>query len=246
MGHGGPPGRVVYFRWTKIGYSGYSADDDPASPGFPIPGGPNTLMKQTSHRHPGHARGLDVEKDDDTLIKRCLDGDKEAFQALLAKYSNLVGSIAYNILGDVDIAADITQETFLKVYRNLQSLEDTRRFKGWLCSITRTTCVDHLRKERIKPVSLEKISEGGVEPEGKIIGSIFGQTSVEVEEMREKVLTVINQLPRIYQQIILLRHLRRMTYKEMSDFLGLSAATIESRLYRARLMLKDKLSDLYF
>ena len=75
---------------------------------------------------------------------------------------------------------------------------------------------------------------------------MFGQTSTEVEEMREKVLTVVNGLPRIYQQIILLRHLRRMTYKEMSDFLGLPVATIESRLYRARLMLKEQLMDLYF
>jgi len=64
--------------------------------------------------------------------------------------------------------------------------------------------------------------------------------------MREKILSTVAQLPKIYQQIILLRHLRRMTYREMSDFLGLPVATIESRLYRARLMLKEKLQDLYF
>ena len=66
------------------------------------------------------------------------------------------------------------------------------------------------------------------------------------EELREKVLHVVNALPKIYQQIILLRHLRKMTYREMGDFLGLPVATIESRLYRARLMLKDKLMDLYW
>lgn len=202
-------------------------------------------MKRTSHRHPGHERGLDVEKDDRTLIARCKDGDTEAFQALVAKYSNLVGSIAYNILGDAHVAADITQDTFLKVFKNIDALEDPRKFKGWLCSIVRTTCVDHLRKERIRPASLEKISEDGLEPEGRILGSVWASTSTEVEEVREKVLTVVNQLPRIYQQIIMLRHLRRMTYREMSDFLGLPAATIESRLYRARLMLKEKLMDLY-
>ena len=186
-----------------------------------------------------------LEKDDGVLIARVGAGEKEAFEALMAKYANLVGSIAYNIIGDVHVAGDVTQETFLKVYRNLQRLEDPRRFKGWLCSIVRTTCVDWLRKERVRPASLEKIAEEGLEPEGEFLGTVFKQTSTELEELREKVLHVVNGLPRIYQQIILLRHLRKMTYREMSDFLGLPIATIESRLYRARLMLKDKLMDLY-
>lgn len=190
-------------------------------------------------------RRVDAGGDDAVLIERSRKGETAAFEDLMAKYANLVGSIAYNIVGDVHVAGDITQETFLKVYRNLANLEDPRRFKGWLCMIARTTCVDHLRKERLKPASLEKIAEDGVEPEGEFLGAVFKQTSTELEELREKILHVVNGLPKIYQQIILLRHLRKMTYREMSDFLGLPIATIESRLYRARIMLKDKLMDLY-
>jgi RNA polymerase sigma-70 factor (ECF subfamily) len=190
-------------------------------------------------------RRVDAGSDDAALIERSRKGETSAFEGLMAKYANLVGSIAYNIVGDVHVAGDITQETFLKVYRNLANLEDPRRFKGWLCMIARTTCVDWLRKERLKPASLEKIAEDGVEPEGEFLGAVFKQTSTELEELREKILHVVNALPKIYQQIILLRHLRKMTYREMSDFLGLPIATIESRLYRARIMLKDKLMDLY-
>ncbi len=184
-------------------------------------------------------------KDDVSLIARIKEGDLRAFESLVKKYSNLVGSIAYNIIGDVHVAGDITQETFLKVYRHLPELDDIKRFKGWLCSIVRTTCVDYLRKERIKPASLDKISDDGLEPEGEIIASALRPVSQELEELREKILSIVNQLPKIYQQIILLRHLRRMTYREMGDYLGLPLATIESRLYRARLMLKEKLQDLY-
>jgi RNA polymerase sigma-70 factor (ECF subfamily) len=194
---------------------------------------------------PRAARRGTAAADDAALITRSRHGETDAFECLMGKYANLVGSIAYNITGDVHVAGDITQDTFLKVYRNLANLEDPRRFKGWLCSIVRTTCVDWLRKERVRPCSLEKISEDGVEPEGEFLGTVFKQTSTELEELREKILHVVNALPRIYQQIILLRHLRKMTYREMSDFLGLPIATIESRLYRARLMLKDKLMDLY-
>jgi len=184
-------------------------------------------------------------RDDTALIERVKSGDVTAYELLVKKYSNLVGSIAYNIIGDVHVAGDITQETFLKVYRHLPELEEVKRFKGWLCSIVRTTCVDYLRKERIKPASLDKISDEGLEPEGEIIASALRPVSQELEELREKILMVVNQLPKIYQQIILLRHLRRMTYREMGDYLGLPIATIESRLYRARLMLKEKLQDLY-
>jgi RNA polymerase sigma-70 factor (ECF subfamily) len=194
---------------------------------------------------PAQRRESAATRDDAALILRSRAGETQAFESLMAKYANLVGSIAFNIIGDVHVAGDITQETFLKVYRNLGNLEDPRRFKGWLCSIVRTTCVDWLRKERLKPASLEKIAEDGLEPEGEFLGSVFKQTSTELEELREKILYIVNGLPKIYQQIILLRHLRKMTYREMSDFLGLPIATIESRLYRARLMLKDKLMDLY-
>lgn len=195
---------------------------------------------------PRHApRRAGTTADDAALIERSRKGEPQAFEALMSKYANLVGSIAFNIVGDPHVAGDITQETFLKVYRNLEHLEDPRRFKGWLCSIVRTTCVDWLRKERVKPCSLEKITEDGLEPEGEFLGGIFRQTSTEVEELREKILHIVNGLPRIYQQIIFLRHLRKMTYREMSDFLGLPIATIESRLYRARILLKEKLMDLY-
>jgi RNA polymerase sigma-70 factor (ECF subfamily) len=184
-------------------------------------------------------------KDDETLIAAFKRGETDAFQSLVAKYSNLVGSIAYNIIGDVHIASDITQDTFLKVYRNLYALEDPRKFKGWLCSIVRTTCIDFLRKEKFRPASLEKIAEDGLEPETKIIGGLVEGPHTELEELRERVLEGINALPRIYQQILLLRHLRKMSYREMSHFLSVPVATIESRLYRARLMLKEKLLDLY-
>src|SRR4026209_456520 len=123
------------------------------------------------------------ERDDAVLIARSRAGDTEAFEGLMAKYANLVGSIAYNIVGDVHVAGDITQDTFLKVFRNIGNLEDPRRFKGWLCMIARTTCVDWLRKEGVKPASLEKIAEDGLEPEGEVLGAVFKQTSTEVEEL---------------------------------------------------------------
>ena len=186
---------------------------------------------------------VDSAIEDDALIGDIKRGDPRAFERLVAKYANYVASIAFNVVGDAHIAGDMAQEAFVKAYRKLPDLDNPRRFKAWLFSIVRSTCIDWLRKERIKPCSLDRMSdEEGIEPPETLRK---GQVSTELEELRERLLTVIAQMPKIYQQIILLKHLRNMSYKEMSEFLGVPTATIESRLYRARILLKDRLQDLY-
>ena len=169
------------------------------------------------------------------------------FGVVLAGFFAAIMSSADTMLliMSMTIVHDLTQETFIKVHRGLKELEEPRKFKGWLCSIVRTTCVDWLRKEKVRPASLDRLADDGIEPAGKFIGGAFKQTSTEEEELKERILNIVNTLPKIYQEIILLRHLRKFTYREMSDFLGLPIATIESRLYRARLMLKEGIKELY-
>jgi RNA polymerase sigma-70 factor (ECF subfamily) len=186
-----------------------------------------------------------MDQADSVLVMQVQDGDAEAFETLVAKYANLVRSIAYNILGDMDLATDIAQEAFLKVYRKLETLQDPGKFKGWVASITRTTCIDYVRRQRLKTVSLQQVQDAGFEPQITQPGGGNPHVTAEFEELREKVLRAVRNLPKIYQEIIMLRHLRKMSYKEMGSHLGLPQATIESRLYRARLMLKDALKDLY-
>lgn len=198
-------------------------------------------------RRPGRRRGRRSGGDDRDalLIDRIRQGnDEAAFRQIVSKYTNLVGSIAYGIVSDVHTVGDIIQETFLKVYRNIHALDDTRKFKAWMCSIVRTTCIDHLRKEKVKPASLEKIAEDGLEPEERIVGGAVEGPSLEGQEMRERVLQAIRELPPGYREIILMRHLRRMNYSEIGKALGVRQPTIESRLYRARLLLKEKLTAL--
>lgn len=181
--------------------------------------------------------------EDDELIVRFKKGDRRAFERLVAKYSNYVASIAFNIVGDPHIAGDMAQEAFVKAYKKIAHLDNPRRFKAWIFSIVRSTCIDWLRRERIRPCSLDRIADDeGIEPPETLRK---GAASTETEELRERILSVINQMPKIYQQIVMLKHLRNMSYKEMSEFLAVPVATIESRLYRARLLLKERLQDLY-
>jgi RNA polymerase sigma-70 factor (ECF subfamily) len=180
---------------------------------------------------------------DSILVERCRRGEKSAFDELVARHAPAVGCIAYNIVGDVEHARDLTQDVFLKAYRSLGSLEDPSRFKFWLSTITRTTCVDWLRREKVRPASLDALRESGAEP-GVSCGPETVPTPAETEEVSERVLSAVRSLPRIYQDAILLKHLKKMSYEQIAEFTGTTVATVESRLYRAKLLLRERLRGL--
>lgn len=179
--------------------------------------------------------------DDVALVEKCRAGDASAFEALMRRHSNLVGSIAYNITRDLDVSRDVTQETFLKVHRKLDTLDEPAKFRPWLCGIARTTSVDWLRRRRVKAVSLETLKEEGREPAHEPEADSEAGT-LEREETYEKVLMAIHALPEIYQEVVMLKHLRKLSYKQIGEFLNLPLATVESRLYRAKLLLKERLA----
>ncbi|MCE9581277.1 MAG: RNA polymerase sigma factor [Planctomycetes bacterium] len=181
-----------------------------------------------------------TEQDDALLVSRSRNGDRQAFEQLVHRHSALVGGIAYQVLGDSNGAADVAQETFLKVHRRLETLEDPTRFRAWLCGIARTTAIDWMRK-RSRMQSLEKMNADGMEP----AAPSPKEGSLEQEEMYAKVLRVVNGLPKVYRESMLMKHLERLSYAEIAKKLGVSEATVESRLYRAKLMLKDALAEFY-
>ncbi len=184
------------------------------------------------------------QMDDVALVERCRNGDPTAFELLMRRHANLVGSIAYNITRDLDLSRDVTQETFLKVHRKLDTLDDPGKFRAWVCGIARTTSVDWLRRRRFKAISLETMAEEGREPVQESDPEGESGNTLEREEVYEKVLMAVHSLPEIYQEVVLLKHLRKMSYKQIGEFLNLPLATVESRLYRAKLLLKERLSGL--
>lgn len=183
---------------------------------------------------------LKQEPDDATLVGRSRSGDPKAFEALVHRHSSLVGGIAYQVLGDSEAAADVAQETFLKVHRRLATLEDPARFRAWICGIARTTAIDWMRKNS-RTRSLEALEETGHEP----AAPAPKEGSLEQEELYAKVLRVVNGLPKVYREVMILRHMKKMSYAEIAKSLGTVEATVESRLYRAKLMLKESLSEFY-
>ena len=181
-----------------------------------------------------------MKNDDVQLIQRVLEGDDMAFSTLVKKYQRSVHSLAWRKIGDFHIAEDITQDTFLKAYQKLSTLKEPQSFASWLYVITANQCKAWLRKKQSWAQSLENTSSAQVE-KATYSGYIIEENERVTEEtQREIVKKLLAKLQESDRTVITLYYLGGMTYEEISNFLGVSEATIRNRLYRARRRLKKE------
>ncbi len=180
-------------------------------------------------------KNADVE-----LIQRVLDGEDTAFSELVKNYKKSVHALAWRKVQDFHIAEDITQETFLKAYQKLSTLNESQSFASWLYVIAANECKAWLRRKRIRTQSLEDINDAELEKAtySNYVRAENERTSVEAQ--REVVKKLLAKLQESDRTVITLYYLGGMTYEEISKFLGVSVSAIKNRLYRARQFLKKE------
>ena len=180
-------------------------------------------------------KNVDVE-----LIQRVLDGDDTAFSDLVKKYKKTVHALAWRKIQDFHIAEDITQETFLKAYQELSTLEEPQSFAGWLYVIVTNLCNTWLRKKRLPTQSLEITNSTELEKATYSTYVIAENERVNAETQREVVKKLLAKLQESDRTVMTLYYLGGMTYEEISKFLGVSVSAIKNRLCRARQHLKKE------
>ena len=181
-----------------------------------------------------------MKENDVELIHRILDGDDTAFSDLVEKYQRQVHALAWRKIGDFHFAEEITQDTFLKAYKKLATLKKPHRFAGWLYVIATHCCQDWLRKKQIQTESLEDIDSEKLEPEAYSRYVAEQEVKAIAETQRQVVKKLLATLPESERTVITLHYFGEMTCEKMSEFLGVSANTIKSRLRRARNRLKKE------
>ena len=181
-----------------------------------------------------------MKENDVELIHRILDGDDTAFSDLVEKYQRQVHALAWRKIGDFHFAEEITQDTFLKAYKKLATLKKPHRFAGWLYVIATHCCQDWLRKKQIQTESLEDIDSEKLEPEAYSRYVAEQEAKAITETQRQVVKKLLATLPESERTVITLHYFGEMTCEKMSEFLGVSANTIKSRLRRARNRLKKE------
>lgn len=177
------------------------------------------------------------------LVRRCLAGDEKAYRELVEMYQGQVFSLAMRMVRRREDAEDVTQETFVRMFRALERYDTSRPFAAWLMTIASRLCIDHIRRRRVNPVSLTQYEpdsdenrEMDVEDPGPGPDEITSNTE---EERRSN--DLIQSLPPHYRVVVVLRHQQDLSYEEIAQALNLPLGTVKARIHRAREILKQRL-----
>ncbi len=181
-----------------------------------------------------------MKNDDAELIQRTLAGDNNAFSELVEKYQKQVHALVWRKTGDFHTAEDITQDTFLKAYQRLHTLKEPHRFAGWLYVIASRRCLAWFRKKRLQKQVLENVGTPVTNKDAYSRHVAEEQAKTIDEAQQEVVKKLLETLKESDRTVITLHYFGEMTCEEMSEFLGVSANTIKSRLRRARNRLKKE------
>ena len=188
-----------------------------------------------------------MEKENDVqLIRRILSGNDEAFNVLVRKHQKGIHALAWRKVGDFHIAEEITQDTFLQVYKNLAQLKNPNQFSGWMYVIASRLCLKWLQKNKNTSMmqSLEDTPVEEIE-ESSYTHHVSEQRLTETTENRhELVKKLLVKLPESERTVVTLHYLGEMTAKEIGKYLGVSANTIKSRLRRGRKRLQEQQEEL--
>jgi RNA polymerase sigma-70 factor (ECF subfamily) len=181
--------------------------------------------------------------DEKDLVRQSKEGDEEAFGVLVKKYKTKMYHLAYSLTQDAQVADDLAQEVFIKAYFALDKFRGKSEFGTWIYRIAVNHCRDFLRKKnRMTQIPLENII-------GKISAQedeILPEEKEQEEAQRRKVVhAAIQTLPDKYRVILSLRDIQDFSYNEIAKILVISPGTVDSRLHRARKMLRKKLEPFF-
>lgn len=161
--------------------------------------------------------------EEDALVRRCIEGDTDAFAPLVARFERPLFNVALRVLRDREEARDVVQTAFLRAWKHLGSYRPEHRFFSWIYRITYNEALNQLRKRRTEPLGDAHVSEAaGPEEEASR------------DEVANRVEAAVQRLDEELRQVIVLRHWLDLSYDEMAETLGIPAKTVKSRLFTAR------------
>lgn len=178
------------------------------------------------------------------IVGRAQDGSLEDFQRLYDQFSRPVFNFVWRLVGSLQDAEDLTQETFLKVHKELKSLRDPAQFKFWLYRIARNEVYQKLRRsKKSSEVAVEtddgsyydfiEDSSPGMDPEEQYIS----------QELQSLVHGALDDMPPKYRDVFILAVFQKESYDNITKIVGRSLLSVKTDIYRARLMIRDCLSD---
>jgi len=184
-----------------------------------------------------------VSDDDAEVVGRCRAGDQRAYRELIHRYQARVYSVALRMMRSAEDAEDLTQETFVRVFRAIDRYDPSRPFAAWVLTIVSRLCIDHIRRKRIPTLPMVQRDPGSDEERTLDIADAGpGPEDLSVHDEEEQhVRTLIDSLPPHYRIVVMLRHQQDFSYEEIATALELPLGTVKARIHRARALLKGRI-----
>jgi RNA polymerase sigma factor (sigma-70 family) len=185
-----------------------------------------------------------VPRDHD-LVTAVRRGDEGAFEQLFSRYRGRIRGYAGGILGDSDIAEDVTQEVFISALRRLRDTERPISFKPWIYQIAKNACIDELRRARRNlEVPLHEQQEWPEDDLDGLAQHPGPEVAVESKQQLEDLRGAFRGVSELHHRILVLRELEGLSYREIGERLGMSRPVVESTLFRARRRLAEEYEEL--
>jgi len=194
------------------------------------------------------AAEMSAPMDDVALVARAREGDVSAFSDLVSRYDRKIFRLARHITNSDEDAEDVLQETFLKAYEHLDGFQGNAKFYTWLVRIAVNESLMKLRKRKSdRTVSLDEPAENGDEPMVREIAVWDGNPEQQYssEELRSILDKAIANLKPTFRTVFLLRDVEDLSTEETAAALDISVPAVKSRLLRARLELRERLTRIF-
>src|SRR5215471_3549048 len=182
---------------------------------------------------------------EERLIQRIRDGEHEAFYALIRPYEKRVYAAALALLRNEADAEDCAQEAVLKAFKNIRQFRSEAKFSTWLIQIAINEARMRRRKQRTdltEPIENDPGEDGTFAPREFADWREIPSETLERKEVREKLAEALSSIGQIYREVFVLRDMEQLSIEETAKALGISTASVKTRLLRARLMLRDLLA----
>jgi RNA polymerase sigma-70 factor (ECF subfamily) len=169
-------------------------------------------------------------------VRSVLAGQPDRFAEIVQRHQRPIINFLYRMVGDYELALDLSQDVFVRVYASLDRFDARYRFTTWLYRIASNCAIDHLRRRRPPLTSLDapQLLADGEVPMQAAGHEPDPARRYEARETLGRLERSIERLPPEYRELILLRHSAHMSYEEMSRVTGRPLGTVKNRLFRAR------------